>query len=523
MTDRQAYASALERAKQINSRITDNSAYPGGISAAQAGMKRSASRESDNSYLATEKRPFLNDKTASAAAAEAIARLNQKLGVAQQPSQSMPQTLSGPNTIPSHNNMPGATQAVSVTIHIPDRLVGLIIGKRGEQITSLQAESNCKVQITQEQTGPERPITLTGNAQQIEHARRLITDLISRAERGGPPNPMQQHPGGDNYAQIEMMIPGNKAGLVIGKGGETIKSLQEEHGVKMVLIQQNNQASAEDKPLRISGDMARVERVKHVILELISSKGNAVQGAMGGGRYEGQDFQRFAVPAEKAGLVIGKGGETIKEICKMSNCHVEISKDPPPSASLKLFNIRGTQEDILKAKKLISDRAGIPLCGTSSDPYPGSSASGYNVYAYMQGKLWRPLNYGYLSQTDTSQSSNGAAMPAPSINPYTGMPDYSAAWIEYYNRLGMPEQANKIALQAQQQGMAPANPQTAAQMPQTTSAPVQSSAGQGADYSQWQTQQAWQQWQAWQQPGVSQAWSAGANQGLAQSGAGQTN
>jgi len=30
----------------------------------------------------------------------------------------------------------------------------------------------------------------------------------------------------DGHVTLEMMIPGNKAGIVIGKGGETIKLLQ---------------------------------------------------------------------------------------------------------------------------------------------------------------------------------------------------------------------------------------------------------------------------------------------------------
>lgn len=68
----------------------------------------------------------------------------------------------------------------------------------------------------------------------------------------------------------EMMIPGSKAGLVIGKNGETIKQLQEENGVKMVLIQQSSAPTIEDKPLRITGDPARIEKVKALVLEIIT-------------------------------------------------------------------------------------------------------------------------------------------------------------------------------------------------------------------------------------------------------------
>ncbi len=64
---------------------------------------------------------------------------------------------------------------------------------------------------------------------------------------------------------------------------------------------------------------------------------------------ENAEVTRYAVPAEKAGLVIGKGGESIKEICRVSGAHVEISKEPPPDPSIKIFNIRGNRNEIEQA------------------------------------------------------------------------------------------------------------------------------------------------------------------------------
>jgi far upstream element-binding protein len=64
---------------------------------------------------------------------------------------------------------------------------------------------------------------------------------------------------GDGMVMEEVMIPGNKVGLVIGKGGENIKHLQESAGVKMVMIQDSNAPSHIDKPLRITGEPPRVQ------------------------------------------------------------------------------------------------------------------------------------------------------------------------------------------------------------------------------------------------------------------------
>lgn len=52
---------------------------------------------------------------------------------------------------------------------------------------------------------------------------------------------------------VEMMIPANKVGLVIGKGGETIKHLQNRSGCKMMMVQDGQFQNAPEKPLKITG------------------------------------------------------------------------------------------------------------------------------------------------------------------------------------------------------------------------------------------------------------------------------
>lgn len=59
---------------------------------------------------------------------------------------------------------------------------------------------------------------------------------------------MMGHPG-----FVEIMIPGPKVGLIIGKGGETIKQLQEKSGAKMVVIQ-DGPSQEQEKPLRWDND-----------------------------------------------------------------------------------------------------------------------------------------------------------------------------------------------------------------------------------------------------------------------------
>ena len=53
-------------------------------------------------------------------------------------------------------------------------------------------------------------------------AKRLLTEIVEK----GRPAPSFHHNDGPGSSVQEIMVPASKAGLVIGKGGETIKQLQ---------------------------------------------------------------------------------------------------------------------------------------------------------------------------------------------------------------------------------------------------------------------------------------------------------
>lgn len=65
--------------------------------------------------------------------------------------------------------------------------------------------------------------------------KQQIQDIIMRANQTGGPGMDGMgsmggmgggNGGGGGQTVVEIMVPGNKVGLVIGKGGETIKQLQ---------------------------------------------------------------------------------------------------------------------------------------------------------------------------------------------------------------------------------------------------------------------------------------------------------
>ena len=75
--------------------------------------------------------------------------------------------------------------------------------------------------------------------------------------------------GGDGGGPgFEMMVPGHLVARIIGKGGETIKALQEETGAKIVIIQDSKDFQ-EEKPLKITGPPDKVEFAKQRVEQMV--------------------------------------------------------------------------------------------------------------------------------------------------------------------------------------------------------------------------------------------------------------
>ncbi|XP_030588089.1 far upstream element-binding protein 2 isoform X2 [Archocentrus centrarchus] len=231
---------------------------------------------------------------------------------------------------------------------VPDSMVGLIIGRGGEQINKIQQDSGCKVQIAHDSVGlPERSISLTGSPDAIERARALIDDIVSRGH---------ESTNGQSSSMQEMIIPAGKAGLIIGKGGETIKQLQERAGVKMILIQDASQPPNIDKPLRIIGDPYKVQQAKEMVNEILRERDHQGFGERNeyGSRMGGGGGIEIAVPRHSVGVVIGRSGEMIKKIQSDAGVKIQFKPDDGTGPD-KIAHIMGPPDQCQHAASIITD------------------------------------------------------------------------------------------------------------------------------------------------------------------------
>uniref|UniRef100_A0A8C7L7A7 KH-type splicing regulatory protein n=1 Tax=Oncorhynchus kisutch TaxID=8019 RepID=A0A8C7L7A7_ONCKI len=249
---------------------------------------------------------------------------------------------------------------------VPDGMVGLIIGRGGEQINKIQQDSGCKVQIApgeQLDSGgmPERSVSLTGNPDAIAKAKMFLDEIVSRG-RGAPSSSFHESTNGQSGSMQEMMIPAGKAGLIIGKGGETIKQLQERAGVKMILIQDGSQPPNMDKPLRIIGDPYKVQQAKELVNEILRERDHAGFGdrnnfgnQMGGGGGGGGGMD-VPVPRHSVGVVIGRSGEMIKKIQADAGVRIQFKPGEDDGAGPdKIAHIMGPPDRCEHAASIINE------------------------------------------------------------------------------------------------------------------------------------------------------------------------
>ncbi|KAM7344454.1 P-element somatic inhibitor isoform 2-T2 [Cochliomyia hominivorax] len=430
-------------------------------------------------------------------------------------------------------------------IMIPGTKVGLVIGKGGDTIKQLQEKTGAKMVIIQDGPNQEviKPLRISGDPQKIEHAKQLVLDLIAQKDAQQQQQQQNNRPnmggngggggmganngpnnGGGNYnnfgggnnggEQCEVFVPKLAVGVVIGKGGDMIRKIQQECGCKLQFIQGKNDEPG-DRRCLIQGTRQQVDDAKRMIdglIENVMQRNRNGNGAGGNGGDNGnsnygygygvnhaqqpaREEITFMVPASKCGIVIGRGGETIKLINQQSGAYCEMDRNAVNPPSEKLFKCKGTPEQVEAARQMIAEKINmeLPIINRKSinggpPNQQGGGAGGYNpndpnaaAAAYQQ--QWA-AGYGQAGWGDQAQQqAAGMGQGAPGAGAQSA--DYSQQWIEYYKSMGMHREAEMIEqqLKAKQAAVAPQpQAQPAAQQAQSAGQQSQDYSAQWAEY-----------------------------------------
>lgn len=171
-------------------------------------------------------------------------------------------------------------------------------------------------------------------------------------------------PGGPNQSR-KIDVPNSKVGLVIGKGGETIKYLQHQSGARIQVARDGeSDPRSSTRQVELMGTPEQISRAEQLVKDVIAE---ASAGTPGGGGLGGRGFGgpvgpageqvQVKVPNNKVGLIIGRGGETIKNLQSRSGARIQVQNDSEtePGATERMVTLIGNKKATDMAYELIKE------------------------------------------------------------------------------------------------------------------------------------------------------------------------
>lgn len=285
-----------------------------------------------------------------------------------------------------HEPPPKQTAVMS----IPPNKVGPLIGKGGDTLRKLRNFTNCSIQLIQDSTTPNsmKPLKITGDPRSVIMAQRAVNEFLA-----GNDNFLSTCYGVHDHLMelimtLQVRVPRSSVGAIMGDQGRTVKDLAEKTGAKIQVLPDEDHKSPE-RMIALVGTHYQVHLAAAFIKEIIETSIHGVN--------ESSALFYLDVPSSRCGLVIGKGGETIKQINAESGAHCEVQRDGQPNPLVKTFVIKGTELQMEHAKHLIFIKVGdIP----PNTPFvPSTTKSQYGLLR-PQDPMQLPLHPHILQQAN---------------------------------------------------------------------------------------------------------------------------
>ncbi|XP_059688040.1 tudor and KH domain-containing protein [Gavia stellata] len=145
---------------------------------------------------------------------------------------------------------------------------------------------------------------------------------------------------GGEELEIEMRVPRAAVKSIIGRKGATIKKLSQETGAR---IDVEGEDEGEETALLISGSPSQVCRAKAAVHQIVTESTPV--------------SEQLCVPQRAVGRIIGRGGETVRGICRSSGAKVLCEREADAGlAPVRVIQLSGTRKEVATAKKLILEK-----------------------------------------------------------------------------------------------------------------------------------------------------------------------
>ncbi|KAJ3362411.1 hypothetical protein HDU91_003421 [Kappamyces sp. JEL0680] len=268
-----------------------------------------------------------------------------------------------------------------VEIKIPPNMLPLVLGRGGEKLRGIEIGCNVTVEILDKKDNVDYRIAVVrGEEESCKEARSQIDDIVSGS---GALSVLINPNVGDirrkDEQTIYIQVPAARVGLIIGRGGETIRSLQDRTGSRINVDKGDDKGPS--RTVVVIGTPPQIAMAQKEIEDIIQNNGYAGAFGIGG------TTEQIKVSKDKVGLIIGRGGETIKLI--QSDCNVKLNVEHYNDLEGdRVVTISGTADAIAMAKDMINEKTGLDDTGLIFDPQHAQVDAAYAA-AYGSGAAAR--------------------------------------------------------------------------------------------------------------------------------------
>ncbi|VDM72911.1 unnamed protein product [Strongylus vulgaris] len=155
----------------------------------------------------------------------------------------------------------------------------------------------------------------------------------------GPASKRAHVDGDDNNLAVKILIPSAAVGAIIGKGGEAMRNLKNDHQCRVQMSKSSETyPGTSERICLVKGRVQNVIGVIDVILQKIREK---CEGSTSSDAFDHKgvsrgnevcelflscfQFVKIVMPNTSAGMVIGKSGANIKDIRETYGCQIQVS------------------------------------------------------------------------------------------------------------------------------------------------------------------------------------------------------
>ncbi|KAL3330288.1 hypothetical protein AABB24_034237 [Solanum stoloniferum] len=236
-------------------------------------------------------------------------------------------------------------------------------------------------------------------------------------------------------------VPNARVGVIIGRGGETIKYLQLQSGAKIqVTRDMDSDPHSRTRGVELVGTPEQIAKAEQLISDVLSEAdagGSGIVSRRITGQVAGAEQFVMKVANNKVGLIIGKGGETIKNMQARTGARIQVIPlhlPPGDTSTERTVQIDGSTEQIEAAKQLVYE-----VTSENRVRNPGM-AGGYPQQGYQTrppaswappGAQMQQPGYGYLqpgAYPGPSPQYNTSQPPYPGYPPQQASGGYASGW-----------------------------------------------------------------------------------------------